>query len=71
MKLSRFRNELRRFERLLPSATYWRYQTGKVGPFGRMLIRNPELAIAFAEDVQEYHQDLQRELEQENATKLD
>lgn len=49
--LPRFKAALARFSKDLPAGTFWRYSNGILPPpFGRLLIENPELAQALAED---------------------
>lgn len=52
--LPRFKKALAAFSKQLPSGTFWRYSNGVLPPpFGPLLVENPELAVAFAEDVLE------------------
>lgn len=53
MKLKRFSEALKNSGLKLSSATLWRYQTGRFGPFGKLLMENPQLAEALAMDAKE------------------
>jgi len=53
-ELPRFKKALAAFSKRLPSGTFWRYSNGHLPPpLGPLLLENPELAIALAEDVVE------------------
>lgn len=49
--LPRFKKALARHSKSLPAGTYWRYSVGQLPPpFGPLLVNNPDLAAALAED---------------------
>jgi hypothetical protein len=51
LHLPRFKRELAKHAKGLPSGTYWRHSNGILPPpFGQLLLDNPELAEALAED---------------------
>lgn len=51
INLPRFRKALAAHSRNLPAGTYWRYSNGILPPpFGQLLVNNPELARALADD---------------------
>jgi hypothetical protein len=51
LHLPRFKKALAPFAKKLPVGTYWRYSNGILPPpFGKLLLDNPELAEALAED---------------------
>lgn len=50
VELSRFKKALKPHANKLPSGTLSRYSNGKLPGFGRLLLENPELALALAED---------------------
>jgi hypothetical protein len=50
-QLPRFKAALAKFSKELPAGTFWRYSNGHLPPpFGALLVENPELAEALAED---------------------
>jgi hypothetical protein len=49
--LPRFKKEMKKFAKVLPVGTHWRYSNGILPPpFGQLLVENPELALALAAD---------------------
>lgn len=57
LQLPRFKKELAKYAKDLPSGTYWRYSNGILPPpFGALLVNNPELAAALAADAAELAQ---------------
>jgi hypothetical protein len=51
VNLPRFKKELAKHAKSLPSGTYWRYSNGMLPPpLGMLLVNNPDLAEALAED---------------------
>lgn len=54
LELPRFKKVLAGLSKELPAGTYWRYSNGILPPpFGALLVENPELAAALAEDAAE------------------
>ena len=54
LHLPKFKIELAKHAKRLPSGTYWRYSNGILPPpFGSLLVENPELAAALAADAAE------------------
>ena len=52
--LPRFKKALASFSKALPVGTHWRYSNGILPPpLGPLLLENPELIVALAEDVVE------------------
>jgi hypothetical protein len=49
--LPRFKKALEPYAKKMPPVTHWRYSNGILPPpFGKLLIENPELALALAAD---------------------
>jgi hypothetical protein len=49
--LPKFKKAMENFSKRLPTGTHWRYSNGMLPPpLGPLLIENPELAVALAED---------------------
>jgi hypothetical protein len=49
--LPKFKKAMEGFAKKLPTGTPWRYSNGMLPPpLGPLLIENPELAVALAED---------------------
>jgi hypothetical protein len=50
-ELPRFKKAMVAHEDALPGGTYWRYRNGILPPpFGKLLVENPDLALALAAD---------------------
>ena len=48
--LPRFRDALKATPKIVPTVTHWRYMNGLLPSFGVLLVENPDLAQALAED---------------------